>query len=367
MISKLKVKLRAPQATSDNLAAQRQPGAWFKTSAERAAPLTLQGHPQSITPSKNCFPFENSLGIWKRQMLVPAQHSGEKYPHGRGRHARTVRRVRGYRQWQRHWVILGVLHGNTGAPWNREGCFNSGRTEQLWVQAITDLLKILALSIGKCLILNSDFQSWSDRTKELFDAWNTWQWSLHAHFLTGYSTCFSPFLALFGHWASEMPFSGAMLLTCSATWIKTPGFTSSNKSVLYRWILCLLPLTCRIRTQQRGSLAVNFYCSRSDLNAQSKVLRLEKYICFWEIFFMHEHARKTASPSTGLWSLSVALCSEAEEEGKTADDLGKRLKYTSPKQRWLNSACFPKLCKALHNKMSKGKKWLKCQPWRNLK
>lgn len=150
-----------------------------------------------------------------------------------------------------------------------------------------------------------------------------------------------------------MPFSDAMLLTCSATWIK-PGFTSSNKSVLYRWILCLLSLICRICTQQRGSLAVNFYCLRFDLNAQSKVLRLEKYICFWEIFYMREHAQKTASPSTGLWSLSVALCSEAEEEGETVDDLGKRLKYTSLKQRWLNSACFPKLCTTKSEKTRTG-------------
>lgn len=118
-----------------------------------------------------------------------------------------------------------------------------------------------------------------------------------------------------------------MLLTCNAMWMWS-GFRGSNKSVLYRWIPSFIPLICRSCTQQRGNLAVNFYCSRSDLNAQSKILRLEKCICFWEIFYMHEHAGKTASLGTGLRSVSAALCSEAEKgwslEGETGDSMGKR-------------------------------------------
>lgn len=54
------------------------------------------------------------------------------------------------------WVILWVPHG---------------RAEWLWALTITKT----SLSSWKLLILNTNFQSWSDRTKELFDAWGTWK------------------------------------------------------------------------------------------------------------------------------------------------------------------------------------------------
>lgn len=45
---------------------------------------------------------------------------------------------------------------------------------------------------------------------------------------------------------------------------------------------------------------MNSYCLKSDLDAQSEALRLEKRICFWEIFYMQERVQKAAFPSTGL-------------------------------------------------------------------
>lgn len=73
---------------------------------------------------------------------------------------------------------------------------------------------------------------------------------------------------------------------------------------------------------------MNSCCFRSDLSAQSEVLRLEKRVCFWEIFYMQKRVQKTAFPSAGLWSLSAALCSEAEKGGKSGEISVRGFKLT---------------------------------------
>lgn len=147
-------ELSTLQAASHSLAAQRRAGAWFNISAEVCPSWCFSPTPKDCPIHYPVFLLsESSWGVFKRDAGASSARSGEMPTH---QSCQPNNAAQSERLQTTTWVILWVPHG---------------RAEWLWALTVTKT----SLSSWKLLIWNTNFQSWSDRTKELFDAWSTWK------------------------------------------------------------------------------------------------------------------------------------------------------------------------------------------------